>query len=622
MLTSCSLFPGRNGLTTGDNLPLTVQLRTDPSIAGAQLSYQDACGQPQSLSLVAPLEDALKQKISRVFKKVLTGEVASSSMPDGYVDIVLGMINLDLAIVQQANRSYPATITVGLDFAYTAADGTVLHRKKIQSIGRGDVDVTASSCEVKGLDKVVQEAFGLVTDGMAKQLGTSSKILNAADARKAGGVQAAAMAAPPRSPAAASGISVAAPKPVALQSAVPGAARVPLDESTKVIFRAIIRDENRNQVVHSGEAIAIELEVKNDGPGIAKAVELLVTTRPPLIERIPEQIFIGDLQPGEVKHMTVDGKVGLVKEVVQGELTLTLRAGSSTVQLPNTKKFLVAMKPESVKEAQAQPVDVDDLPKWVGLLKQPKAIGIVIGVGQFRESGLARVKYAARDAEAMARYLTSVGGIPHERVRTLLDAHALKSDVAEVLEEWLPMHVDLTTVVYLSITGRGVVDPMTGAVSLLFFDSTPTSSARLYSLRRVQESLMSLPIQQAIVMLDLSLELAPGKEASSAIGPLWAPQGGEKDRMLWMVGNRSIQESYSYDPGQHGLFAYQLLKGMGGAADLDRNGTILAGELCTYTRGQVMKVAREQYGKEQEPLCIPAAGQGSSARLQPVAKLK
>ena len=622
MLTSCSLFPGRNGLTTGDNLPLTVQLRTDPSIAGAQLSYQDACGQPQSLSLVAPLEDALKQKISRVFKKVLTGEVASSSMPDGYVDIVLGMINLDLAIVQQANRSYPATITVGLDFAYTAADGTVLHRKKIQSIGRGDVDVTASSCEVKGLDKVVQEAFGLVTDGMAKQLGTSSKILNAADARKAGGVQAAAMAAPPRSPAAASGISVAAPKPVALQSAVPGAARVPLDESTKVIFRAIIRDENRNQVVHSGEAIAIELEVKNDGPGIAKAVELLVTTRPPLIERIPEQIFIGDLQPGEVKHMTVDGKVGLVKEVVQGELTLTLRAGSSSVQLPNTKKFLVAMKPESVKEAQAQPVDVDDLPKWVGLLKQPKAIGIVIGVGQFRESGLARVKYAARDAEAMARHLTSVGGIPHERVRTLLDAHALKSDVAEVLEEWLPMHVDLTTVVYLSITGRGVVDPMTGAVSLLFFDSTPTSSARLYSLRRVQESLMSLPIQQAIVMLDLSLELAPGKEASSAIGPMWAPQGGEKDRMLWMVGNRSIQESYSYDPGQHGLFAYQLLKGMGGAADLDRNGTILAGELCTYTRGQVMKVAREQYGKEQEPLCIPAAGQGSSARLQPVAKLK
>lgn len=108
-----------------------------------------------------------------------------------------------------------------------------------------------------------------------------------------------------------------------------------------MIFRAIVRDENRNQVVHSGEAIAIELEVKNEGPGIAKAVELSVTTTPPLIERIPNLVSIGDLQPGEVKRVMVDGKVGLVKEAVQGELTLALRAGSSSVQLPNAKKFLV-----------------------------------------------------------------------------------------------------------------------------------------------------------------------------------------------------------------------------------------------------------------------------------------
>ncbi len=621
-LTSCSLFSNRNGATIGYYLPLTVQLRADASIAGAQLAYQDACGQQQSLSLAAPLQDALKHKTGRVFEKVLTGEAGPSSVPDGYVDVALGIIHLDLAVVRQANRSYPATVTVGLDFAYTAADGTVLHSKKIQSIGRGEVEVTAVSCEVKGLDKIAQEAFGLVTDGMAKQLGTSSKILNAADARKAGRAQAAAAAVPPPSPVAASGISVPAPRSVAPQSAASVSAPAPLDEFAKVIFRAIVRDENRNQVVHSGEAIAIELEVKNEGPGIAKAVELSVTTMPPLIERIPSLVSIGDLQPGEVKRVTVDGKVGMVKEAVQAELTLVLRAGSSSVQLPNAKKFLVAMKPESAKEAQAQPVDVDQLPKWTGLLKQPKAVGIVIGVGQFRESSLARVKYATRDAEVMASYLKSVGGIPHERVRTLLDAHALKSDLVEVLDEWLPMHLDPTTVVYLSVTGRGVVDPTTGAVSLLLFDSTPASSARLYSLRRLQESLMSLPIQQAIVMLDLSLEMAPGTEAASAIGPLWEQQGSGKERILWMVGNRSIQESYSYDPGQHGLFAYQLLKGMGGAADLDRNGTILAGELCTYTRGQVLKVAREQYGKEQEPLCLPGAGQGSLVRLQPVAKLK
>jgi hypothetical protein len=65
-----------------------------------------------------------------------------------------------------------------------------------------------------------------------------------------------------------------------------------------------------------------------------------------------------------------------------------------------------------------------------------------------------------------------------------------------------------------------------------------------------------------------------------------------------------------------------LLKGLGGAADVDGDGTILAGELCVYARGQVAKMAREQFGNEQDPLCVPGPGQGAMVRLQPVAKLK
>ena len=34
-----------------------------------------------------------------------------------------------------------------------------------------------TSCEVKGLDTIAQEAMGYVTDGMAMRLGTSSKII-------------------------------------------------------------------------------------------------------------------------------------------------------------------------------------------------------------------------------------------------------------------------------------------------------------------------------------------------------------------------------------------------------------------------------------------------------------
>jgi hypothetical protein len=82
-----------------------------------------------------------------------------------------------------------------------------------------------------------------------------------------------------------------------------------MGEPATVIFRAIFRNENRNQVLHTGEAVAIEIEVKNEGPGTARAVEISVTTTPPLIERIPSLVSVGDLQPGEVKRLTLDGKV-------------------------------------------------------------------------------------------------------------------------------------------------------------------------------------------------------------------------------------------------------------------------------------------------------------------------
>lgn len=598
-LMSCSLFSSRDGSTVGYFLPLTVQLRSNPSIAGAQLTYQDACGQVQSFSISDPLQEALRRKTGRVFEKVLTSAPRPPSMPDGYVDAALGLAQIDLTIVRKTSKRYPANVTLGLDFGYMAADGTVLYSKKLQSIGRGEVEVTGNSCEVKGLDIIAEEAIGIVTDGMANQLGTSTKIIAAAETRKVDG-----------------------PKAAPLQSVAAVPIPVSVDEPSTVIFRAIVRNEHRIQVLHSGEAIAIEVEVKNEGPGTARAVELSVTTTQHLIEGIPSVVSVGDLAPGAVKRVTLDGKVGMVRNALQEELTLILRAESPSVRLPSAKKFLVAMKPGEAAEAVVLPVDVDQLSNRNSLLKQPKAIGIVIGVGRFRESSIARVKYAARDAETMATYLTSIGGIPPERVRTLVDTHALKSDLAEVFDEWLPERVEPSTVVYVSVTGRGVVEPATGTVSMLLFDSTATSTARLYSLRRLQESLMRLPIHRAIVMLDLSLELAPGKEAPVGGIPVWDQDNSGKGKIMWMIGNQSIQEAHSYDQVQHGLFTYQLLKGLGGAADLDKNGIIFTGELCTYTKGQVLKMAHEQYGNEQEPLCLPGPGQGAMVRLQPVAQFK
>jgi len=620
-LTGCGLFGSRDGVHIGYYLPLTVQLRQAPTVAAAQLTYQDACGQNQVLPFGPQLAEAITRKSGRVFEKIVPDNAPVPPSVDGYEDVSVGMTTLDLFIPRQVTRSHPATLAIGLDFGYIAADGTVLFSKKLQGLGSGDVDVNVSSCELKGLDKIVKEAIANVTDGMAEALGTSVKIRQAAGAGHTGA--SATGATPPPSPIAQSAPVVPVPVPVPVPAPAAAGAAATEEQPSTLVFRAIIRDENRNQLSHEGENVDVEIEVKNEGPGAAAGVEILVSGTAALVEMIPSVLIVGDIPAGDVKRVSVNGKVGAVAEATQAELVLALRAKSPAVQLPSVKKYLMAVKPANAPEAIAVPVDVDEMPKpSSGKLKQPKAVGIAIGIGQFRENAMPRVKYAQQDADTVAKYWSAVGGIPAERIRRLFESRALKGDLVETFEEWLPRQADATTVVYVFIAGRGLVDPATGAVSVIPFDGTATSSARLYSLRRLQESLSKLPVQRSIVMVDLSLEHLPVQNGAGPAAPMWPQEEQGKERVMWMVGNRAVQEAHHFDLGHHGLFAYQLLKGLGGAADVDKDGTILAGELCVYARGQVAKMAHEQFGNEQDPLCVPGPGQGAMVRLQPVAKLR
>ena len=50
-LAGCGLFSSRDGAQIGYYLPLTVQLRQAPTVAAAQFTYQDACGQNSNVAI-------------------------------------------------------------------------------------------------------------------------------------------------------------------------------------------------------------------------------------------------------------------------------------------------------------------------------------------------------------------------------------------------------------------------------------------------------------------------------------------------------------------------------------------------------------------------------------------
>ena len=222
----------------------------------------------------------------------------------------------------------------------------------------------------------------------------------------------------------------------------------------------------------------------------------------------------------------------------------------------------------------------------------------------------------------MAEYLRIIGGVPGERIRILLDRQALERDLEDTFERWLRKRADKDTVVYVFFAGRALVDSGTGAISLVPYDGTLSDAKQLYPLVRLQEALYRLPIQRAILMFDVSMDPAPGVGLADVPSPAWESPASiaRKDVEMWMVGNRSLQEAHAYDEGKHGLFTYHLLRGLQGLADVDRDGTVVAGELCTYARGQVAHVAREQFRNKQDALCLPTTGRGGMVRIYPMAK--
>ncbi len=607
---------------SGSWLPLTVHLMLDETVANAVLEYRDACGQPQTLPIHAALKEAVVRRIGTVFERIQVDNLASThGFPDGTVAVSLGINQTELSIPRKVRRSYPVTVTLGLDFSYTDADGAVLYNKKLQSFGRGEVETDGESCEVHGLDKIAEQAIEKVTEGMAKQLRTATRIREAATRKRT--PEAASPTAPAPTPVqAADRRPAGAPPSPSEQGSTPVASEG--SQGARLSFRAIVRDENRNQVLENHEVVSIEIEVKNEGPGPALGVDALLGGSPALIGRFPNPIEVGDLRAGELKRVTASAKLDGVKEVEQAELVLSLRTLSSGAHLPVPKKFLIAVRPDQNEEVEVLSVDVDQLVEPDTGFKQPKAIGIAIGVETFRDVGMPGVRFARRDAEVVAGHLKTLAGIPGGRVKLLVNEHATKDDLVEVFEEWLPRQVEPGSVAYVYFAGRAFVDSSTGAVSLAPYDGVAVSQSRLFSLRRLQDALNRASVQRAVVMLEVSLEPFPGMDPGRGNEPMWDGETpvSHNDRILLMIGNRTLQEAHAYEQGQHGLFTYYLLKGLRGEADMDKNRVVQVGELCAYVQAKVHNVAKKQDGSDQEPICIPGAGKSSALRTLPLVKLR
>ncbi|MFA6316735.1 MAG: caspase family protein [Elusimicrobiota bacterium] len=257
--------------------------------------------------------------------------------------------------------------------------------------------------------------------------------------------------------------------------------------------------------------------------------------------------------------------------------------------------------------------DADHPPKTAALPRKD-AYAVLVGIEKYRD--LPAVEFAAHDAEVLKRYLVESMGYQEENVAVLTDGRATRSDLEAYFKTWLANRVGPGDSVFVSFSGHGSPDPVTGDAYLVPYDGNPSFlKDSAYPLRKLYASLASLPSKDVFVLLDSCFSGAGGRSViAKGVRPLTlqvdesVPAGSG---LAVLSAASASQISSAYEGKAHGLLTYFFLRGLQGEADADNDRSITLAEVYDYLRPRVEQTARRSSNVEQTPqLFPPRAGIG------------
>ncbi len=388
----------------------------------------------------------------------------------------------------------------------------------------------------------------------------------------------------------------------------------------------MIVDQDGNGRVAPGERVTMDVEVTNSGTVAVRDAVIVLTGSSPLHTLLGSRIAVGTLEPGEQKRITASAKAPMEAGGSGQDLVVSLEVSQPEIAVSEAKVFEFPLEEGhgDLPGRPGQKRNVDAIPTDGPRPRLQPSAALVIGVGAYREKGMQPVPFALHDAETMVAYLNAVVGIPREKIKVATDGLALAADLTELLDHWLPDTAQPGGTVVIYFSGRAFVDPASGAVYLMPHEGQVGNTIRAIPLRRVHSVVDSLPVKQVFLWLDVSLEVGEGGAGDSLPSPSWKIPSGAPDSptVVQLVGVSGPQPAHQDIEMQHGLFTYYLLAGLGGQADLDGDGTVLAGELCDYVRDEVSRAARTMFQNEQRPVCVSRLGQAATARAIRVATVQ
>ena len=287
------------------------------------------------------------------------------------------------------------------------------------------------------------------------------------------------------------------------------------------------------------------------------------------------------------------------------KIKLALGANSIKVQAEDThgniaERTFTIIREEFIPDAVFADVDVPTKTK----MNNPDGIAVVIGVESYQY--VASATYAYNDAEVFREYLANTLGYKKSRIKIVTNSKATQAELNKLLgpNGWIARNLKAKksdVVVYYS--GHGIPDAKTKKTGLLPFDVDPNYSIGL-TLKDLYKTLGGLNAKSVTVFLDTCFS-GQGRENQTLLADTRGIQVVRKERSV--PGNITVlsaatagQVSGPLKAKEHGLFTYYLLKGLGGAADGDKDMKLTVAELAKYVHSRVKEDAAAK-GREQTP---------------------
>ncbi len=303
----------------------------------------------------------------------------------------------------------------------------------------------------------------------------------------------------------------------------------------------------------------------------------------------------------------------------QVQLTVVDKSGNQYVKtLGVTRKANITYN-TSAPAASAQ--------KSRGTSSGPQHWAVVVGVSEYQSSGIPSLKYADKDAAAIADFLRKPegGGYDSDHIRVLLNKDATLTNVKDALINFLAQAIDIDMVM-IYFAGHGASEPARPQnVYLLTTDSDPTAlGTTAFPMWDIQTVLARyINAKRVVVFADachsgnISSNFATRGLSSTEdnlVNQYLTDLSKTKEGIVVFTASAAGEVSQEYPEFGHGVFTYYMLEGLEGKADYNNDYTVTINELMQYVEEQVKRKthgaqnptrSQTEYDKEMTVSILP-----------------